>query len=799
MSLIKTRQHIISYCSILALGLISTSVLAGSSSADLPNGASCEVSITYPENEDPFLLPTGETTKDIDVIGSASVGEGDPLKASFIYVIDASGSTASGGGTGCAPILECERQFVKQLNWQIIMEDVSDEVGIVAYGSDSEIADVLPDTGEQMIIAPDDPNTAMIPLYVNTVVDSIFSQSTSNGGIGEFTEKTFGQFTNCRAALEDALTVANVTTNERKIVVFTSDGICNRGGSEGFNAAVQALADANIIVHSIAVGTGTSCETDQGNGSLLAMAQGTGGQCFQVPDPGDLPDIIPNFIGSSLDSLEIQVDGGTSISIPNDDIEPDALPQNPGPKSVNYTALALDLEAGTHEICVTAYCSDPLGSNHATQCETVEIIAQQPPVAVDDTYSTSEDTSLIISAPGVLNNDTDPNGDTLTVTSNTNPSHGTVTQNSDGSLTYTPNANFCGVDSYTYTISDGHGGTDTATVTINVACINDQPDAQDDTYNTSEDTPLTVNPDDGVLANDTDPDGDTLTVTSNTAPGHGTVTQNSDGSLTYTPNANFCGVDSYTYTISDGHGGTDTATVLINVSCVNDPPNAQDDFYSATEDTPLTINAPGVLLNDSDVEGDTLTVISATQPNQGSVTQDSNGSLTYIPDAHFCGVDSYIYTISDGNGGMDTATVTIEIACQGRMTGGGSVFGSGQNRVTHGFELHCSADDQPNNLEVNWNKGDRFHLEQLTAASCINDPDINEGMPTAGFDTYIGSGTGRYNGVSGATIEWYFTDAGEPGKDNDIATILIRDVNNNVVLSVNGSLNQGNHQAHDDD
>ncbi len=122
----------------------------------------------------------------------------------------------------------------------------------------------------------------------------------------------------------------------------------------------------------------------------------------------------------------------------------------------------------------------------------------------------------------------------------------------------------------------------------------------------------------------------------------------------------------------------------------------------------------------------------------------------------------------------------------------------GDIRVTHGFELDCDK-SEPNRLEVNWGangKGDKFHLEILDTASCSDDPDIDEGEPIAGFDTYVGSGTGRFNGVSGATATWTFTDAGEPGKDVDGFIIAIKDKDGNPVLSVAGVLDVGNHQAH---
>ncbi len=131
----------------------------------------------------------------------------------------------------------------------------------------------------------------------------------------------------------------------------------------------------------------------------------------------------------------------------------------------------------------------------------------------------------------------------------------------------------------------------------------------------------------------------------------------------------------------------------------------------------------------------------------------------------------------------------------GAMTGGGSAFTSSGVRVTHGFELYCSPTDGTSNLEVNWGKGKRFHLTSLDSASCTDDPAIAPEPPTADFDTYTGSGTGTYSGVPGATAEWTFTDAGEPGT-SDSVKLTIKDASNVVVLSVTGTLNSGNHQAH---
>ena len=181
------------------------------------------------------------------------------------------------------------------------------------------------------------------------------------------------------------------------------------------------------------------------------------------------------------------------------------------------------------------------------------------PVASDDSATTPEDTAVTIN---VLANDTDADGDALTVTNLTQPANGTATLNTDNTVTYTPNADFNGDDSFTYMANDGTSDSNIATVSITVNAVNDPPVANDDTASTTKDTPVTID----VLANDSDVDGNPLSVTSATSPSNGSVIVNDDNTITYTPKAEFTGTDSFTYDISDGKGGTDSATVTVTVS-----------------------------------------------------------------------------------------------------------------------------------------------------------------------------------------------------------------------------------------
>ena len=190
------------------------------------------------------------------------------------------------------------------------------------------------------------------------------------------------------------------------------------------------------------------------------------------------------------------------------------------------------------------------------------------------------------------------------------------------------------------------------TVDIKIIAVNDQPTALDYTPTTEEDTAVQI----VVVHNDTDPDPDTVTISSYTSPSNGTASPSST-TFTYTPNANYNGGDSFDYTVSDGTA-TDTGTVTITVTAVNDPPTAEDDTATTAEDTPVDIN---VVANDTDVEGDTLSVTTPTPtPNNGTaaIASGSTTTVTYTPNTGFIGTDSFVYTLSDG---ADTATSTVEI------------------------------------------------------------------------------------------------------------------------------------------
>lgn len=300
-----------------------------------------------------------------------------------------------------------------------------------------------------------------------------------------------------------------------------------------------------------------------------------------------------------------------------------------------------------------------LESGVATVTITVMEI-DDPPSATSDTYSTDEDVALVVPAPGVLANDTDPEGQTLTAEMASAPTNGTVVLNADGSFTYTPNANFSGLDSFTYKAKDGTQYSDPATVSITVNPINDRPTAVNDAYTATEDTTLTVDAP-GVLANDTDVDSPSLTAVLVSTTSNGTLNLNSNGSFTYTPNSDFAGTDTFSYMANDGTADSNVATVTITVSPVNDGPTARENAYETDEDQPLNAAAPGVLGNDTDPDGDTLEAVLVTDVTHGTLTLNADGSFTYTPDARYSGSDSFTYKANDGTSDSNTVTVALTI------------------------------------------------------------------------------------------------------------------------------------------
>ena len=280
------------------------------------------------------------------------------------------------------------------------------------------------------------------------------------------------------------------------------------------------------------------------------------------------------------------------------------------------------------------------------------------PLALDDVSSTDEDVPVVI---GVLGNDSDVDGDldAGSVSIVELPSFGSVQVQSDAALLYSPAGDAHGTDSFVYEVCDVTGLCDTASVTVEVRPVNDAPVAAGDEISTPEDMAAVVE----VLANDVDVDGDTLSVEIMDAPAEGSVEVLGDGTVRYTPGPDFNGSDEFSYQVCDVPGQCDDASVSVIVEAVNDAPVANADAYLADSGVELLVEAPGVLTNDIDVDGDPLVAVLVDVPPFGDVVLADDGGFSFTTALGECGLASFTYSASDATESSVPVDVTVDVGC----------------------------------------------------------------------------------------------------------------------------------------
>jgi uncharacterized repeat protein (TIGR01451 family)/gliding motility-associated-like protein len=398
-------------------------------------------------------------------------------------------------------------------------------------------------------------------------------------------------------------------------------------------------------------------------------------------EPLDGPDNDPPVANADTNSTQVNVPVDGNV-LPND-YDPDGDPivvtgnTNPSNGSVvvnpdgsyTYTPNPNFVGEDTFEYTICDNGTPPLCD---TAIVTIQVLntTQNITTAVDDSYYT---TVGVVINENVLDNDTDPEGHTqtvdITISPSNGPTNGSVVLNADGTFTYTPNPGYIGPDSFVYSIFDNGSpvATDSATVTILVGVIGNNILAIDDINNTYVNLPVSGS----VATNDENPDGPagTEVFTLVSGPSNGALVFNPDGSYTYTPGLDYEGEDTFEYQICDGGNpvACDTAIVYIEVLPIgspdNEPPVANADTNTTEVDTPVDGN---VLVNDFDPDGDPIVVTGNTQPTNGSVVVNPDGSYTYTPNPGFVGEDTFEYTICDDGAPIppplcDTATVTIQV------------------------------------------------------------------------------------------------------------------------------------------
>ncbi|MDZ8104294.1 MAG: Ig-like domain-containing protein [Nostoc sp. DedQUE12a] len=428
--------------------------------------------------------------------------------------------------------------------------------------------------------------------------------------------------------------------NSLSITALTA--IANEGGSNGVFRLTRVNTNGNLIVNLTIDGSSTASTADYslsgGNvtvsGSNLTVTF-TAGQSFVDIDLAAIDDIATE----ADETLKLNLATGTGYTI----------------NSANNTAT------------VTIAANDE--------------VQNSPPTAVDDNATTNEDTAI---SGNVLANDTDPDtGDTLTVSAvNGNTANvGTeialtsgalLTQNANGSFDYNPNGQFESLavgatasDSFNYTISDGNGGTDTATVTITINGVNDAPTVANiiADQTTLEDGFFSFTVPANTFA-DVDA-GDSLTYSATLANGNplpAWLTFNANTrTFSGTPDDPNNGTISIKVTATDTSNASANDTFNLTVTPVNDAPVAGDDSASANQNTPLTLLSADLLANDTDVDSSTLSITAVSNGVNGTVSLNGSGNVVFTPTTGFSGNGSFNYTVSDGNGGTNLGMVTVAV------------------------------------------------------------------------------------------------------------------------------------------
>lgn len=411
---------------------------------------------------------------------------------------------------------------------------------------------------------------------------------------------------------------------------------------------------------------------------------------------------------------------------------------------------------------------------------TANLAVGQNFVAVNDSFNFNEDSSN--NSLPVLDNDTIVTGTStvLTLQSLSTPSRGgTVSISSDSKrVIYTPAANINGSETFTYTVRDQSGASATATVTVGLTAVNDNPVAVNDSLGTVKTTDSEVFI--PVLTNDTlGPDtGETLTVTQvGTASQGGTVRVATAGSgVVYTPRSGFTGNETFTYTISDGNGGTSTATVTVTVSPAVPPPTVVGETFAITEDA--TAAEFNVLSNDVPTQtGDTLTISNVTAPN-GTATITSNGSrVTYTPKANFSGQELVVYTVRSTNGGLANGTVTFNVAA----------VNDAPDAVNDAFPV-LSTPNQSLNVLANDTNVDTGETLTITA---VTQPPIGQGTVQIGPNGRTILYSAPSTDFSGTVTFTYTLGDGSTLTDTATVTLTVsnytpRDVGIQIPLSLQG-------------
>jgi VCBS repeat-containing protein len=496
-------------------------------------------------------------------------------------------------------------------------------------------------------------------------------------------------------------------------------------------------------------------------------------------DTSTVPINVAAQVQGSDDSASVDEDSSVVIDVLSNDIAPPAATKSVesvtqgangsisinGDNTVTYSPAADFNGTDTFTYVVRATEAGIGGDNLDTATVTVTVNpVNDAPVATDDTSTTNEDTAVVIAASTLASNDTDIDGDILSVTAVNGAVKGTVALDA-GNVTFTPTPDVNGEGSFDYTVDDGNGGTDVGTVTVTIAPVNDDPVAAADTVATDEDTPLIFNASD-LLGNDSDIDGDTPTFVGVSNAVNGTVAEDS-GTITFTPTADVDTSGSFTYNISDGNGGSATGTVTIAINPINDAPVANGQVVAADNETPEAIT-----LTASDVDDAVLTysIVPDSGPSNG-ILSGSAPNVTYTANAGYEGTDSFQFIATDDDAlDSDPVTVTINVS-----------------PVNHppvaADDVASTNEDTPIDIDVITNSDSDPDGDALQVGSVTTQPSNGSASPAADSKSITYSPGPNFNGTD---TFWYVANDGGLDSAPAKVTVTVDPVNDAPVAVVDG-------------
>jgi len=403
-------------------------------------------------------------------------------------------------------------------------------------------------------------------------------------------------------------------------------------------------------------------ETDGDAHAVLEIDEHRTLECPDCPMPPDLPPPIPPM--PMPDEATTHMGKSVSINV----LENDTPSENGDLTAIivgdpeHGEIVEFDLETGefTYQpdegfVGKDTFTYVAVDGDQYTEPVTVTItVTNVLPDLANDTVNTHMGDS--VSNIDVLANDSDPDGDTFTIDFFVYEGEGTLIQNEDGTFTYIPPEGFVGVDSFTYTTSDGQDGVSSESATGYITITNTLPAAEGEELTTHMGVPV-----DGTIQdNISDLDGDPLSTSLVTDTEHGKLTLNPDGSYSYEPESGYVGPDSFTFSASDGEVGAETTEATVTISMTNIPPTLGDDAAATDQDVAVNID---VLANDFDADGDSLTINTFNYEGSGTLILNEDGTFTYIPGKGFAGEDSFLYSAADPavGGEISQAKVTITV------------------------------------------------------------------------------------------------------------------------------------------